>query len=68
MEVKKPVYLPRYIECKLKDKGVSKSLLYLKRKFPDVKATQALLSNNIDLKTKDGIRICSAHLFLSEFV
>jgi len=33
-----------------------------------VQATQVSLEEDIDLTTKEGIRICSAHLFLSEFV
>jgi len=40
----------------------------LKTRFPDVKAVQVVLENDIDLVSKDDIRICSAHIFLSEFV
>jgi len=37
-------------------------------RFSSVQATQVSLEDDIDLITKEGIRLCSAHLFLSEFV
>ncbi|MGA8179506.1 MAG: hypothetical protein WB792_05575 [Desulfobacterales bacterium] len=40
----------------------------LKRKFPSVTATQVTLDKEVDLMTKDGIRISSAHLFLTDLV
>jgi hypothetical protein len=40
----------------------------LKRKFPSVTATQVTLDKEVDLMTKDGIRISSAHLFLRDLV
>ncbi len=65
IEDEKPVY---FIECKKSDKNISRSLYYLKVRFPDVPAIQVLLEDDIDLVTKDDIRICSAHYFLSNFV
>ena len=58
-----------FVECKKKsDRNISRPLNYLKIRFPSVQATQVSLEDDIDLITKEGIRICSAHLFLSEFV
>jgi predicted AAA+ superfamily ATPase len=57
-----------FIECKKSGKSLSRSLYYLKVRFPTVQATQVSLEDDIDLITKEGIRICSAHLFLSDFV
>jgi len=58
-----------FVECK-KNSGrdISRPLNYLKTRFPSVQATQVSLENDMDLITKEGIRLCSAHLFLSEFV
>jgi len=57
-----------FIECKKSGKSLSRSLYYLKVRFPTVQATQVSLEHDMDLITKEGIRICSAHLFLSDFV
>jgi hypothetical protein len=57
-----------FIECKKAGKGLSRSLNYLKVRFPTVQATQVSLEGDMDLITKEGIRICSAHLFLADFV
>ena len=58
-----------FVECKKNSgRNISRPLNYLKTRFPSVQATQVSLENDIDLITKEGIRICSAHLFLSEFV
>jgi hypothetical protein len=57
-----------FIECKLSSKSLSPSLRYLKVRFPSVKATQITLEKDVDLMTKEGIRICSAHKFLSNLV
>jgi len=56
------------IECKLKDKDPSLSLRYLKKRFPEMSGTQVVLETDLDLMTKDGIRICSAHRFLNDLV
>ena len=57
-----------FIECKKSGKSLSRSLCYLKVRFPSVRATQVSLENDMDLITKEGIRMCSAHLFLSDFI
>ena len=57
-----------FIECKSSGKDASPSLKYLKKRFPAVPATQVTLDPDVDLVTKDEIRICSAHLFLNELV
>ena len=57
-----------FIECKSSGKDASLSLRYLKKRFPSVPATQVTLDPDVDLVTKDGMRICSAHLFLKELV
>ena len=57
-----------FAECKSSGKRVSSSLNYLKKRFPDVQASQVTLDEDIDVVTKEGIRICSAHLFLKDFV
>ena len=58
----------KFIECKISSRDVSPSLRYLKARFPNVEATQVVLDKNIDLVTKDGIRLCSAHLFLKDLI
>jgi len=65
MEDKAPVH---FIECKSSDKAQSTSLRYLKARFPSVSATQVTLDKDLDLVTKDGIQICSAHLFLKDLI
>jgi predicted AAA+ superfamily ATPase len=65
IEDENPVH---FIECKLSGKSLSPSLRYLKVRFPSVKATQISLEKNVDLMTKQGIRICSAHKFLANLV
>ena len=57
-----------FAECKTSNKRVSSSLNYLKKRFPNVPAFQVTLDEDVDLLTKEGIRICSAHLFLKDFV
>jgi len=57
-----------FAECKTSEKDASRSLLYLKKRFPDVDAVQVLLERDLDLITKDGIRICSAHHFLKDLI
>ena len=57
-----------FIECKTKEKEASSALRYLKIRFPAVTATQLVLEADMDLVTKDGIRVCSAHRFLKELI
>lgn len=61
----KPIH---FIECKTTDQSPVPSLKYLKKRFPKVKATQVILEKDIDLITKEDIRICSAHRFLSALI
>ena len=61
----KPIH---FLECKTSGKDTSPPLRYLKKRFPSVPATQVTLDPGVDLVTKDGIRICSAHLFLKDLV
>ena len=60
--------LAHFIEAKSSGRAQSPSLRYLKRKFPSAAATQVTLDKEVDLVTKDGIRICSAHLFLGDLI
>jgi predicted AAA+ superfamily ATPase len=62
---RKPIHL---IECKLSDRSISLSLKYLKKRFPNVTATQVMRESDMDWVTKEGIRVCSAHHFLKDFV
>lgn len=57
-----------FIECKLSDRTVSLSLRYLKKRFQNVMATQVILEGDMDWISKDGIRVCSTHQFLKDFV
>jgi hypothetical protein len=61
----KPIH---FIEAKLSGKDSSLSLRYLKNRFPFVTATQVVLNEDVDVITKDGIRICSAHIFLKDLI
>jgi predicted AAA+ superfamily ATPase len=56
-----------FIECKKTRREINPALRYLKRRFPDVQATQISLDKDLDLITKDNIRLCSAHKFLADF-
>ena len=58
----------KIVECKLSSKEISPSLRYLKIRFPEVEATQVVLDQNLDLVTKDGVHLCSAHSFLKHLV
>ena len=64
LEENRPIH---FIECKLSGRSINTALLYLKRRFPEVNATQISLEKDTDLMTKDGIRLCSAHKFLKGF-
>lgn len=56
-----------FIECKKAGREINPALRYLKRRFLDVQASQISLEKDQDLLTKDDIRLCSAHKFLSKF-
>ena len=55
------------IECKLKDEKPSLPLRYFRVRFPEVKTVQVVLGSNVDVTTRDGIRICGAHRFFRDF-
>jgi hypothetical protein len=57
-----------FIEAKTKEEEPAASLLYLKKRFPDTMATQVVLEKDLDVMTKEGIRICAAHRFLHQLV
>jgi predicted AAA+ superfamily ATPase len=57
-----------FIESKTGEEDPSPSLRYLKKRFPSTPATQVILEKDLDVMTKDGIRICSAYRFLHELV
>ncbi|MBM4340433.1 MAG: ATP-binding protein [Deltaproteobacteria bacterium] len=58
----------QFIECKSSGKTPSPSLRYLKARFPSVQAIQLVLDEDMDIITKEGIRICSPHLYLKDLV
>ena len=57
-----------FVECKTSETDPSPSLRYLKVRFPSVPATQVILEKEVDMMTKEDIRICAAHRFLGELV
>ncbi|MBI9085991.1 MAG: ATP-binding protein [Desulfobacterales bacterium] len=57
-----------FVECKLNDKSISRSLRYLKIRFPEVRAVQVYQGDGPDRKDRDGILLCPAYRFLSELV
>jgi len=59
----------QFIECKRSaGKQPALALKYLKIRFPKVKAVQVCLEDRPDVMTKHDIRMCPAHIFLSELV
>ena len=56
-----------FVECKLSETDDSLALRYLKKRFSQVAATQVVLEGDMDVMTKDNIRVCSAHHFLKDF-
>jgi predicted AAA+ superfamily ATPase len=65
MEEKRPVH---FIECKKFGRGANSALKYLKKRFPDVKATQITLEDSDEYIDKDGILFQPAEVFFSELV
>ena len=61
---KKPIH---FVECKLSETNAGLALRYLKKRFPQVTATQVVLEGDMDVKTRDDIRVCSAHHFLKDY-
>lgn len=64
MQEKKPIH---FIECKKKGREINPALRYLKKRFPEVQATQISLEKDLDVMTKENIRLCPAHTFLKDF-
>ena len=56
------------IECKLSETSVSQNLLYLKRRFPKIRAIQLVLNPSQEFTTSEGIEVISAIRFLSELI
>ncbi len=56
------------VECKSSDAKPDRSLLYLKRRFPDCPAWQVSATGQKDFLTPEGIRICPALIFLQTLV
>ena len=63
LEDNNPIF---FIECKTSDKKPSRSLLYLKRRFPAVEAVQLFMADGDDLVDRHGVRTCPASVFLNE--
>ncbi len=61
---RKPIH---FVECKRSETNAGLALRYLKKRFPQVTATQVILEGDIDFKTRDDIRVCSAHHFLKNY-
>jgi len=57
----KPV---KAIECKLSDSAIDPSLMYFKKKFPDVEAVQVCLNPKSEYRNAAGICVVSALSFL----
>lgn len=57
-----------FVECKWADDEVNKTLIYLKRKFPQADAWQIHATGNRDYQTKEGIRVAPALLFLQGLI
>jgi predicted AAA+ superfamily ATPase len=65
VEDERPV---QFIECKTADKRPSLPLRYLKKRFPSTEAIQVVLAEDVDIVSKEGIRVCSAHRLLGDLV
>jgi len=65
MEDDRPVH---FIECKKSFRGTTRSLRYLKQRFPKTEATQISLEESDVYTDKDGIRSQPAASFLSSLV
>ncbi len=57
-----------FVECKLADTSISKSLAYLKAKFPEVRAVQVIARTPKEFRNDSGIEVRSAVKFLRELV
>ena len=57
-----------FVEAKFSDKSVSPHLLYLKRKFPNVRALQVVNKEGIGFRNSEGVEVLSASRFLKELI
>ncbi len=57
-----------FVECKLKQQAVSPPLLYLQKKYPQVRAYQVHYQGEQNYQTKEGIRVLPATEFLKDFL
>ena len=64
-EDNKPVL---FVECKWSDENISKSLVYLKRKYLNVPAWQIHAAGTRDYQGIEGIRVAPALTFLKELI
>jgi len=53
----------RCVECKLIRRDIKPALRYFKQRFPSVDAMQVCLEEGPDIRTKDNVRVVSAHDF-----
>jgi predicted AAA+ superfamily ATPase len=65
LENRKPTY---FIECRLDDDAINPGLIYLQQRFPHVESFQLSLKGKKDYRSKDGIRVCPAAVFLKDLV
>lgn len=65
VEGKKPLVM---VECKWGDDALSKSLQYLRNKFPQSEAWQLHMTGKKDYESPEGIRVAPAIVFLKELV
>lgn len=56
------------IECKLSDASVSGTLVYFKKRFPQVRAIQVCNNLKKEFKTSDGIEVVEAIHFLNTLI
>ncbi len=64
-ERKKPILM---VECKISDSKVSKSLIYLKERFPDCRAVQVCIDLKADMIDINRVELKSARSFLNELI
>ena len=58
----------RAIECKLKSKGISSHLRYLKTKFPSLECLQVHLDHQREFESQEGIKSLNWHSLLKELI
>ena len=68
MGVKSQLIHPQKNKNAISETDPGLALRYLKKRFPQVMATQVVLEGDMDLMTRDDIRVCPAHKFLMDLV